>query len=589
MKSLNRLNKYFFQYKKLLLLGVLFVVLSNGLLTLSARVTGFAIDLVTENLNTLSYFEGTSQKAEFFKSISWSFLVFGLVYIAIALLKGFFSFLTRQTIIVMSRNVEFDLKNDIYNHYQQLPLSFYRANNTGDLMNRISEDVGKVRMYIGPAVMYGLNLLVLFAIVIPYMFMVNTKLAFYTLLPLPILSVSIYLVSNKVNIQSEKIQSKLSDLSTYVQEAFSGIRVLKAFAREQSSVKNFDALSEEFKDESLKLAKINAFFFPLISTLIGLSTILTVYVGGKEVIEGNITLGNIAEFIIYVNILTWPVTSLGWITSIVQRAAASQTRINEFIETKSDIQNGTQNLNFHQNIRFENVTLTYPESNITALKNLSFEVNKGETLAILGKTGCGKSSLANLLCRMIDPSAGRILVDGVPLTDINLKSYRSELGYVPQESFLFSDTIRNNILFGNDHLTEKHLEKATKDADVYDNIMAFEKNFDTILGERGITLSGGQKQRVTIARAIIRNPQILILDDCLSAVDTQTEDKILASLETIMEGNTSIIISHRASTVKLADRIMVLSDGELAEIGSHSELMIQNGIYKEIYDSQLDE
>lgn len=589
LKSLNRLNKYFFKYKKLLLLGVLFVILSNGLLTLSARVTGYAIDLVTENLNTLSYFEGTSQKEAFFKSISWSFLVFGLVYIGIALLKGFFSFLTRQTIIVMSRNVEFDLKNEIYNHYQQLPLSFYRANNTGDLMNRISDDVSKVRMYIGPAVMYGLNLLVLFALVIPYMFMVNTKLAFYTLLPLPILSVSIYYVSNKVNVQSEKIQSKLSSLSTFVQEAFSGIRVLKAFAREQSSVKNFDILSTEFKEESLKLAKINAFFFPLISTLIGLSTILTVYVGGKEVIEGNITLGNIAEFIIYVNMLTWPVTSLGWITSIVQRAAASQTRINEFIETHSEIQNGAHPLVFHHHLRFENVTLTYPESNITALKNVSFEVKKGETLAILGKTGCGKSSLANLLCRMIDPSAGRILVDQVPLTDIDLKSYRSALGYVPQESFLFSDSIKNNILFGQDGLTDEHLEKATQDADVFQNIMDFEHKFDTLLGERGITLSGGQKQRVTIARAIIRNPQILILDDCLSAVDTQTEDKILGNLQGIMEGNTSIIISHRASTVKLADRIMVLSDGELAEIGSHSELMIQNGLYKEIFDSQLDE
>lgn len=573
----------------MLFLGILFVTLSNILYIFPAQVTSMAIDLVVESLKNMQYFEGMDYKTRFFKNLSFALFLFGVLYIVFALLKGFFTYLTRQTIIVMSRHVEFDLKNDIYNHYQKLPLSFYRSHNTGDLMNRISEDVSKVRMYVGPAWMYGLNLIVLFVIVIPYMFSVNMKLALYTLLPLPVLSISIYFVSNHINKLSEQIQAKLSGLSTFVQEAFSGIRVIKAFAKEKQSTSEFDVLSEDYKNESLKLAKVNAYFFPIISTMIGLSTIITVYVGGSEFIKGNVSIGNIAEFIIYVNILTWPVTSLGWITSLVQQAAASQSRINEFLDTKSNILDGDKKLDIRGKITFENVGLVYPESNIEALKNLNFSIFPGETLAILGKTGSGKSSLANLLCRLIDPNSGKILIDDIDIKNLNLDYLRNQMGYVPQESFLFSDTIKNNILFGNQSLTENNMLQATKDADVYSNIMNFPNKFETILGERGITLSGGQKQRVTIARAIIRNPKILIFDDCLSAVDTQTEDRILNSLSKLMANRTSILISHRASTVKLADRILVLDKGEVAEIGTHEELYSLNGLYKELYDAQLEE
>jgi ATP-binding cassette, subfamily B, multidrug efflux pump len=437
--------------------------------------------------------------------------------------------------------------------------------------------------------MYGLNLVVLFIIIIPYMFSVNATLAVFTLLPLPILSISIYLVSSHMNKLSEQIQIKLSGLSTFVQEAFSGIRVIKAFAKEQLSAKEFDKLSNEYRDESLKLTKINAYFFPVISTLIGLSTILTVYIGGNEVIKGNITIGNIAEFIIYVNILTWPVTSLGWITSLIQQAAASQSRINEFLDTESEIIDGAIKHKINGDISFKNVGLTYSKSGIEALKNISFEIKKGETLAILGRTGCGKSTLANLLNRMIDPTEGEIYIDDKKLTDLKLENYRSQLGVVPQESFLFSDTIQNNILFGNQNLTHADMIKASIDADLHENVLNFTDQYHTILGERGITLSGGQKQRVTIARAIIRNPKILVFDDCLSAVDTQTEDRILNSLKEIMENKTSIIISHRASTVKLADKILVLEKGKVAEIGTHEELYKANGIYRELYDAQLEE
>ena len=556
----------------MLLLGIFFVTISNVLYIFPAQVTSMAIDLVSESLNNLLLFGGSDLKNQFFKDLSLALFLFGLLYIALALIKGFFTYLTRQTIIVMSRHIEFDLKNEIYAHYQKLPLSFYRSHNTGDLMSRISEDVGKVRMYVGPALMYGLNLIILFLVIIPYMFSVNATLAMYTLLPLPVLSLSIYLVSNHMNRLSTAIQRKLSGLATFVQEAFSGIRVIKAFANEAHSVSEFDKISNEYRNESLKLNKINAYFFPVVSTLIGLSTIITIYIGGLEVIKGNISLGNIAEFIIYVNILTWPVTSLGWITSIVQQASASQKRINEFLDTDSEVINGTKSIDLIGDLRFENVSLTYKDSGIEAIKNLSFTVKNGETLAILGKTGSGKSTLANLICRMLDPSSGKISVDNEALMDLELTYFRNQLAYVPQESFLFSDTIKNNILFGNQSLTENDMIEATKNADVYNNIMDFPDAFDTILGERGITLSGGQKQRVTIARAIIRKPKILVFDDCLSAVDTQTEDRILTNLKTIMQNRTSILISHRASTVKLADKILVLDKGELAEIGTHHEL-----------------
>jgi ATP-binding cassette, subfamily B, multidrug efflux pump len=487
----------------------------------------------------------------------------------------------------MSRRVEYDMKNEIFNHYQNLPLSFYRKNSTGDLMARITEDVSRVRMYLGPAIMYGLNLLILFPLVIFYMISVNAELTLYSLLPLPILSVSIYFVNNLINERSEKIQRSLSELSTFVQEAFSGIRVLKAFVREEDSAREFTIKSEEYKLKSIDLTRVNALFFPLIMALVGISTIITVYVGGIQVIEGQIGYGVIAEFILYVNILTWPVTSLGWVTSIVQRAAASQTRINEFLDIKNDIISLKDlETDIQGSILVENLSFHYPESGIQALDQISFEIKAGQTLGIIGTTGSGKSTIANLLMRMYDPTSGKIEVDGQDIRNYNISSLRKQIGFVPQDVFLFSDTIANNIAFGIDHSDKDLIEKAAKDADVYQNIIDFPKGFETMLGERGITLSGGQKQRVSIARAIAKEPKILILDDCLSAVDTKTENSILTALRKIMENRTSVIISHRVSSAKLADHIIVLDDGKIIERGDHESLMNQKGVYADLYEKQ---
>jgi ATP-binding cassette subfamily B protein len=479
------------------------------------------------------------------------------------------------------------MKNDIFEHYQDLPLSFYRKNSTGDLMARISEDVSRVRMYLGPAIMYGLNLLILFPLVIFYMISVNAELTLYSLLPLPILSVSIYFVNNLINERSEKIQKSLSGLSTFVQEAFSGIRVLKAFVREEDSAREFAKASEEYKHKSIELTRVNALFFPLIMALVGISTIITVYAGGLMVIEGEIGYGVIAEFILYVNILTWPVTSLGWVTSIVQRAAASQTRINEFLDIQNDIVS-RENLisTIEGDIEFKDLTFIYPDSGIKALDHVSFKIKAGETLGIIGTTGSGKSTIANLLMRMYDPTSGHIEIDGKDMRRYNISSLRKQIGFVPQDVFLFSDTIANNIAFGLDQADKALIEKAAKDADVYHNIVDFPKGFETMLGERGITLSGGQKQRVSIARAIAKEPKILILDDCLSAVDTKTENSILSALKKIMENRTSVIISHRVSSAKLADHIIVLHEGKIIERGNHDSLMSQKGVYAELFEKQ---
>lgn len=505
-----------------------------------------------------------------------------------ALLRGVFLFMVRQTIIAVSRHIEYDLKNEIYAHYQTLPLSFYRRNNTGDLMARISEDVSRVRMYLGPAIMYGLSLITLFFMIIPIMFMVNVNLTLYALIPLPLLSISIYYVNNIIDRKSEEIQKSLSKLSTFVQEAFSGIRVLKAFVQENESAGRFTTESDDYRSKSIELAKVNALFFPLITALIGLSVILTVYIGGIEVMNGAITAGNIAEFIIYVNLLTWPVTSLGWITSIVQRAGASQRRINEFLSTKNDI---LSSLNLEKTLKgkieFHNVGFTYPDTGINALSNLSFTVNEGESIAIIGTTGSGKSTIAYLLCRMYDTTEGKIVIDGFNIKDYNISNLRSQIGFVPQDVFLFSDTIKHNIAFGSVGLEEEKIRKAAEDSDLEENIHRFPNGYNTKLGERGITLSGGQKQRLSIARAIARDPRILILDDCLSAVDTKTENTILNSLSKIMQGRTSIIISHRVSSAKLADKIIVLDDGIMVEQGSHEALISHNGTYKELYEKQL--
>ncbi|NIK74901.1 ATP-binding cassette subfamily B protein [Thermonema lapsum] len=582
MKALKALNPYLWRYKWHLLGGVLFTFISNYFLIQPAPIVRNAFNSIEQYI--AAYQAGVLDSSTFERQI----ITYGVLLLLMAAGRGVFLFFMRQTIIVMSRLIEYDLKNDIFWHYQTLPLAFYRQNNTGDLMARISEDVSNVRMYLGPGIMYGLNLVSLFLMLIPYMLSVDVKLTLYTLLPLPVLSTIIYFVNNIINKRSTEIQRKLSDLSTYVQEAFSGIRVLKAFAREQDSGARFAQESEAYRQQALRLARVEALFYPAILALIGLSNIIVVYVGGIEVAAGNITKGNIAEFILYLNMLIWPVTSLGWITSIIQQAAASQERINEFLNTHTTLVSRRHlRPEVKGDLRFEHVSLVYPESGIKALDDISFHVPAGGKLAILGTTGSGKSSIANLICRLYDPTEGRILLDGVDLRDYDLTYLRSQIGYVPQDVFLFSDTIANNISFGMEEVSSETIEEAARHADVYDNIVDFPHGFDTLLGERGITLSGGQKQRVSIARALIRKPKLLLLDDCLSAVDTNTEHRILENLREMMEGRTSIIISHRVSSAKLADQIIVLDEGRIVERGTHESLMSAGGLYKQLYEKQL--
>lgn len=588
MKELSYLNKYFFKYKRYLLSGILFVILSTIFQILPAPLVRYALDLVAENLSIYESFEGLELQDIFKEAMNQSIVFYGVLILIIALLRGFFLFLVRQTIIIMSRHIEYDLKNEIYAHYQSLPLNFYRRNNTGDLIARISEDVSKVRMYIGPAIMYGLNMIILGVILLPFMFSISVKLTLYALIPLPILSISIYFVNNVINKRAEEIQKSMSGLSTFVQEAFSGIRVIKSFAREADSLSNFSDESDHYKRKSLQLTQVDAMFMPLIMSLIGLSTVLTIFVGGLEVIKGTLTIGNIAEFILYVNLLTWPVTALGWVTSIIQRAAASQKRINEFLKTKNDI---VSERNIEREIsgdlEFRNVSFTYPDSGIKALDGVSFSVKPGESIAIIGTTGSGKSTIANLIGRMFDPADGEILIDGTNLKDYNPKKYREQIGCVPQDVFLFSDTIANNVSFGLDSLDLDKTVNALKRADLYDNVMEFPKQLKTILGERGITLSGGQKQRLSIARAIAKDPKLMIFDDCLSAVDTKTENNILNNLKDIMIGRTSIIISHRVSSAKLADKIIVLDDGRIIESGSYDHLISTDSTFRQLYERQL--
>lgn len=588
MKELAYLNKYLRKYKYYLLLGIVYVILSNIFQIIPAQLVRHSIDLVTENIRVYRSFEGLALQDTFFSVFAFGILLYAGLILLMAFLRGFFLYLVRQTIIVMSRHIEYDLKNEIFEHYQSLPLSFYRRNNTGDLMNRISEDVSRVRMCLGPAIMYGLQLVILFVILIPIMFSISPMLTWYSLIPLPLLSLSIYFVNNIIERRSEQIQESQSKLSTFVQEAFSGIRVLKSFNREEESLRKFSLESDIYKKQSLKLTKVQSLFFPLILGLIGLSTILTVYAGSAEVIRGNLTFGHIAEFIIYVNLLTWPVTSLGWTSSLVQRAEASQKRINEFLKTQNNIVSEKNIVREIQGkIEFKNVSFTYPDTGIKALQNISFTINPGESLAIIGTTGSGKSTISSLIARLYDARDGEILIDDIPIEEYNLNSLRTQLGYVPQDVFLFSDTIYNNIAFG---LTDTHEEKvieAAKDADVYKNIMAFPNGFNTRVGERGITLSGGQKQRVSIARALVREPKILMLDDALSAVDTKTENTILNSMKRIMQSRTSIIISHRVSSAKLANKIIVLVDGRMVEEGTHDSLLAKESFYKDLYEKQI--
>ena len=591
MRALNATNKYLVRYRWHSLGGLLFVALSTLLAIFPAQLVRYAFDLVNEGIDLHHLYAGTRAQSGVYELFGRNVLFYGLLIIGLALLRGIFLFFMRQTLIVMSRLAENDQKNEIFQHYQTLPLSFYRRNNTGDLMSRISEDVSRVRMYMGPGIMYFLQLVVLFLLIVPLMLMVNVKLTIYTLLPLPVLSITIFYVNNLIERKSDEIQKALSGMTTFVQEAFSGIRVLKSFVREADSHQQFARASNDYKDKALSLNFVNSLFFPLILFLVGLSTIITVWVGGQEVIRGTITTGSIAEFLIYVNLLTWPVTALGWTSSLVQRAEASQVRINEFLDQKTDlVSRQSIEREIQGDIVFENVSFTYPDTGIRALQDVSFRVRPGQTLAIIGNTGSGKSTIAALLCRLYDVSAGAIKIDGTDLRDYALTSLREQIGYVPQDVFLFSDTIRHNINFGldADRADEARMRQAARDADVYDNIMRFPEGFDTKVGERGITLSGGQKQRVSMARALVKEPKILILDDSLSAVDTNTENVILNSLQRIMRGRTSLIISHRVSSVKLADEILVLDDGRIVQHGPHETLMAEaDGLYRALYERQL--
>jgi ATP-binding cassette subfamily B protein len=579
VNSLKHINKYLYKYRFRLLLGIVFIGISNFFSVYSVTYVRSAIDF----LKTTTEVDNTDE--------SYSKLLFyGGLIVLLALIGGFFLFLTRQTIIVMSRLIEYDLKNEIYTHYQQLDSSFYKRNNTGDLMNRISEDVSRVRMYIGPAIMYVLNTIITFTLTIVVMIHVDLKLTLYVLSPLPILAVAIYFVSNTINKKSTKVQEKLSIITSQAQEAFSGIRVLQAYVREGHSEKEFEKKSLEYRKHTLGLVKTEALFQPFMILLIGLSTIFTIYIGGVQTVTGKITYGNIAEFVVYINRLTWPIASLGWVTSLIQRAAASQTRINEFLKTSSEIKNiNITNETIQGEIEFKNVNFTYPDSEQLALNNISFTIGKGKSLAIVGHTGCGKSTIANLLCRLYEVTEGEILIDKKNIIKHNLFSYREQIGYVPQEVFLFSDTITRNIAFSTDEKMQSLflVEQAAKNAAIYDNIMQFKEGFNTIVGERGITLSGGQKQRISIARAIIKKPQILIFDDCLSAVDTETEETILLNLKEIMKDKTSIIISHRISSVKHADKIIVLEQGRIIEQGNHQELIKKEGMYYQLQQMQL--
>ncbi len=579
MKALQYLNKYFSKYKWRILIGLIITIISK---LLSLKIP----QIIRDSLNIVEdYHNGVVTDIALVKH---RLLINVLIIIGIALLGGFLTFIMRQTIIVTSRLIEFDLKNEIYQQYQKLSLNFYKKNRTGDLMNRISEDVSKVRMYVGPAVMYSMNMIVLFTVGFSQMAQVDLKLTLYTLIPFPLLSISIFVLSKVIHKRSTVVQEYLSKLTTFNQEFFSGINVVKSYGIEASIIKDFDTISDASKDKNIHLHKANALFFPLMLLLIGISNLLVIYVGGNQYINGEIQIGVVVEFMLYVNILTWPVAVVGWVTSMVQQAEASQARINEFLKQVPEIQNNNSlSTEIKGKVTFKEVTFTYDDTNITALKNINFTVNSGETLAILGKTGSGKSTIIELITRLYDTKEGSVLLDDQSIKEANLNDVRSQIGFVPQDPFLFSDTIGNNIKFGKEDASEEEIIEAAKNAVVHDNIIEFTNGYKTILGERGVTLSGGQKQRVSIARAIIKNPKILIFDDCLSAVDTETEEKILSNLEKVSKNKTTFIISHRVSSAKNADKIIILDEGKITQEGTHNQLITQEGYYKELYEQQL--
>lgn len=581
MKELRHLNKYFLKYKYKILAGIVITIVARIFLLFTPRLVSKIFTAIEKGL------DGTLTKEAFKSELTMS-----IIYIiGAAIIAGLFTFLMRQTIINVSRYIEFDLKNEIYQQYQNLSLNFYKKNRTGDLMNRISEDVGRVRMYAGPAIMYSINTVTLFVIALIYMYNAAPSLTLYTVIPLPILSVAIYKLSREIHKRSTIVQEYLSKLSSSTQETFSGVAIIKSYGIETQTNANFVELAEGSRDKQISLVKVSALFFPMMILLIGLSNLIVIYVGGLQYINGEIeSIGTIAEFIIYVNMLTWPVATVGWVTSIVQQAEASQKRINEFLKLESEIQNNTnETTDIVGDIAFKNVSFTYDDTNITALKDVSFTINHGETLAIIGKTGSGKSTILELIGRLYDIDNGSLTIDGKPIDQVNLYNLREHIGYVPQDAFLFSDTIKNNIKFGKENASDEEVIQAAKYAQVHKNIMGFNKEYETVLGERGITLSGGQKQRVSIARAIIKDPTILLFDDCLSAVDTETEERILNNLKKLTRGKTTIIVSHRISAAKNADKIIILDDGKIVQSGDHDSLIEADGYYKNLYLKQLSE
>ena len=623
MGTLAALNPFFWKYRGRLALGFLFVFLTNAFSVFAPVVIGEGINLLEEaysgflspldegrsaedvfaseplkappTLTTLARWTGRGKdllskpqtRGELIRFVSFIAGLQAILYMLAYLMKGMFSFMTRQTIIVMSRLIEYDLKEAIYDQYQRLPAAFYKQNATGDLMNRISEDVSKVRMYLGPAVMYGLTLVTMMFLTVGVMLRIDVTLTLCSLAPLPLMSFGVYKISARIHRKSDAVQQQQSLLSAKVQQDFSGIRILAAHRREERAYERFQKAADEYKFRTLDLVKVDAMFMPIIVMLVGLSTILTIYVGGLRVFSGDLQLGHIFQFVFYVNLLTWPFASVGWVTSLVQKAAASQVRINAFLDVVPEIVNTADAPSDIQGrITFKGVGLTYPDSGIRALDGVDFDLEPGKTLAIIGRTGSGKTTLAQLVARLYDPTDGVVEVDGHPLSNLHLPSLRAAIGYVPQDVFLFSDTIASNIAFGVDGAEPRDIEQAAQDAYVHDNIVAFPKGYETLLGERGVNLSGGQKQRISIARAILRKPRILIFDDCLSAVDTETEAIILGNLQRIMKGRTSIIVSHRVSTVRDADLILVLDEGRVLERGSHADLIAQDGLYTELHRKQ---
>lgn len=582
MKALRHLNKYFWKYRYRFSLGLLFILTSNIFGLYPPIYIGEVFNIIAESLASK---KGVSTN---YNELKNQLAFYALLVFIFAICKGLFMFFMRQTIIVMSRMIEYDLKNEIYSQYQSLSYSFYKRNKTGDLMNRISEDVSRVRMYLGPAILYTTNLIISISLIIPKMMSISSVLTIYALSPLPLLVIGIYKVSSVMNIKSEIVQRQLSKLSSISQETFSGIRVIKSYTQESFAHSQFMNAAEDYKAKNMDLVKVNALFFPLMILLIGLSTLFTIYIGGIEAIKGNIMVGDIATFVIYVNMLTWPVASLGWVTSLVQRAAASQERINEFLKEKTEIHDTNVEVTIDSTtIKFENVSYTYPDTGIKALKDITLQIKEGETLGVIGKIGSGKSTLVELICRMMDPSEGNISISDINIKEMGCSALRDQIGYVPQESFLFSDNIHNNIAFGAKNPTTEKVLEAAKIAGIHSNIVEFSEGYDTIVGERGVTLSGGQKQRVSIARAIVRNPKIMIFDNCLSAVDTETEELILQNIKKMSSRKTCIIISHRASSIKHADQIIVLDKGQIVESGNHDDLLKLDGNYTEIYQKQL--